>query len=161
MRVVIIRMLSLGVDFEDPASWDDIHVSTTMHIPVNKPVKMVINAQDVIHDVGLPHFRLKMDAVPGIPTTQWFTPKYTTEEMKAKTHNPNFTYEISCDQMCGKGHFSMRGIIIVESEAEYRKWLATQKSEYYTIYKDKDPNNKIIVTDSAKQDVTQVLSVKK
>ncbi|WP_462222309.1 cytochrome c oxidase subunit II [Ferruginibacter sp.] len=152
---------SLGVDFEDPASWDDIHVSTTMHIPVNKPVKMVINAQDVIHDVGLPHFRLKMDAVPGIPTTQWFTPKYTTEEMKAKTHNPNFTYEISCDQMCGKGHFSMRGIIIVESEAEYRKWLATQKSEYYTIYKDKDPNNKIIVTDSAKQDVTQVLSVKK
>jgi cytochrome c oxidase subunit II len=152
---------SLGVDFEDPASWDDIHVSTTMHIPVNKPVKLVINAQDVIHDVGLPHFRLKMDAVPGIPTTEWFTPKFTTEEMKAKTHNPNFTYEISCDQMCGKGHFSMRGIIIVESDAEYRKWLATQKSEYYTIYKDKDPNNKIIVTDSAKQDVTQVLSVKK
>ncbi len=139
----------MGVDFEDPASWDDIHVSTTMHIPVGKPVKMVINAQDVIHDVGLPHFRLKMDAVPGIPTTQWFTPKYTTEEMKTKTHNPNFTYEISCDQMCGKGHFSMRGIIIVESEAEYRKWLATQKSEYYTIYPDKDPNKKINVIDTA------------
>jgi cytochrome c oxidase subunit II len=130
---------SLGVDFEDPASHDDIHVATTMHIPVGKPVKMVINAQDVIHDVGLPHFRLKMDAVPGIPTTQWFTPKFTTEEMKVKTGNPNFTYEISCDQMCGKGHFSMRGIIIVESEAEYRKWLATQKSEYYTIYPAKAP----------------------
>ena len=65
---------SLGVDFDDPTSLDDIHVTTTMHIPVGKPVKMVINAQDVIHDVGLPHFRLKMDAVPGIPTTQWFTP---------------------------------------------------------------------------------------
>jgi cytochrome c oxidase subunit II len=152
---------SLGVDFEDPASLDDIHVSATMHIPVGKPVKMVINAQDVIHDVGLPHFRLKMDAVPGIPTTQWFTPKFTTEEMKAKTGNPNFTYEIACDQMCGKGHFSMRGIIIVESEAEYRKWLATQKAEYYTIYPeklaDKTPTN---TTDSTGKQMSQTLPVK-
>jgi cytochrome c oxidase subunit II len=146
---------SLGVDFEDPASWDDIHVGTTMHIPVNKPVKMVINAQDVIHDVGLPHFRLKMDAVPGIPTTQWFTPIYTTEEMKVRTGNPNFTYEISCDQMCGRGHFSMRGVIIVESEAEYRKWLATQKSEYYTIYPAKAP-----VQDTVKKDVVAIMQKK-
>jgi cytochrome c oxidase subunit II len=147
---------SLGVDFEDPASRDDIHVATTMHIPVGKPVKMVIHAQDVIHDVGLPHFRLKMDAVPGIPTTQWFTPKFTTEEMKVKTGNPNFTYEISCDQMCGKGHFSMRGIIIVESEAEYRKWLATQKAEYYTIYPDKAPK-----TDTVKNVTALATVVKK
>ncbi|HEX2682595.1 MAG TPA: cytochrome c oxidase subunit II, partial [Ferruginibacter sp.] len=48
----------LGVDFDDPASWDDIHVNTTLHIPVGVPVKMVIHSQDVIHDVGLPHFRL-------------------------------------------------------------------------------------------------------
>ena len=130
---------SLGVDFNDPASLDDIHVSGTMHIPVNRPVKLVINAQDVIHDVGLPHFRLKMDAVPGIPTTEWFTPKYTTVQMKERTHNPDFTYEISCDQMCGKGHFSMRGVIIVESEAEYRAWLATQKPEYYTVYPERAP----------------------
>jgi cytochrome c oxidase subunit II len=154
---------SLGVDFEDPASLDDIHVSTTMHIPVGKPVKMVINAQDVIHDVGLPHFRLKMDAVPGIPTTQWFTPKFTTEDMKVKTGNPNFTYEITCDQMCGKGHFSMRGIIIVESEAEYRKWLATQKAEYYTIYPEKESGSKGIVStiDSATKQISQTLPVKK
>ena len=131
---------SLGVDFEDPASLDDIHVSGTMHIPVGIPVKMVINAQDVIHDVGLPHFRLKMDAVPGIPTTQWFTPKYTTDEMKNITGNPNFTYEISCDQMCGKGHFSMRGVIIVESMAAYKQWLATQKPEYFTVYPDRAPH---------------------
>jgi cytochrome c oxidase subunit II len=100
---------------------------------------MVINSQDVIHDVGLPHFRLKMDAVPGIPTTQWFTPKYTTEEMKKSTGNPNFTYEISCDQMCGRGHFSMRGIIIVESMAEYKAWLAQQKPEYFTVHPEKAP----------------------
>ena len=130
---------SLGVDFNDPASLDDIHVSGTMHIPVGVPVKMVIHAQDVIHDVGLPHFRLKMDAVPGIPTTQWFTPKFTTAQMKESTKNPDFTYEISCDQMCGKGHFSMRGVIIVETMAEYRAWLATQKPEYYTVYPERAP----------------------
>lgn len=130
---------SLGVDFNDPASMDDIHVSGTMHIPVGVPVKMVIHAQDVIHDVGLPHFRLKMDAVPGIPTTQWFTPKFTTAQMKESTKNPDFTFEISCDQMCGKGHFSMRGVIIVETMAEYRAWLATQKPEYYTVYPERAP----------------------
>ncbi|GAB2839237.1 cytochrome c oxidase subunit II [Ferruginibacter profundus] len=133
------RTNSLGVDFEDQASLDDIHVAGTMHIPVGVPVKMVINSQDVIHDVGLPHFRLKMDAVPGIPTTQWFTPKYTTEQMKERTHNPNFTYEISCDQMCGRGHFSMRGIIIVETMSEYLLWLAQQKPEYYTVHPEKAP----------------------
>ncbi len=130
---------SLGVDFNDPASLDDIHVGATMHIPVNKPIKFVINAQDVIHDVGLSHFRMKMDAVPGIPTTLWFTPIYTTEEMKIRSGNPNFVYELSCDQMCGKGHFSMRGVIIVESEADYKKWLASQEPEYYTVFPDKKP----------------------
>ncbi len=130
---------SLGVDFDDPASKDDIHVGGTMHIPVGKPVKLVINAQDVIHDVGLSHFRLKMDAVPGIPTTMWFTPLYTTEKMKEITGNANFTYEISCDQMCGKGHYSMRGVIIVETEAEYKAWLAKQKPEIWTVRPETDP----------------------
>jgi cytochrome c oxidase subunit 2 len=144
---------TLGVDFEgDPQSHDDLHASE-MHLPVNKAVKLVINAQDVIHDVGLSHFRMKMDAVPGIPTTMWFTPKYTTEEMKVRTGNPNFVYEISCDQMCGAGHFSMRGIIVVESEADYKKWLASQKPEYFTLFPDKDPNKG---TDSAKAKLAAV-----
>jgi len=151
---------SLGVDFDDPASRDDIHVSQTMHIPVGKPVKMVINAQDVIHDVGLVHFRLKMDAVPGIPTTQWFTPKYTTAQMKERTGNPDFTYEISCDQMCGKGHFSMRGVIIVETEAEYKLWLATQKPEYFTVYPDKAPKAPVADT-TAKVGTVAAAVVKK
>lgn len=132
----------LGVDFNDPASHDDIHVGATMHLPVGRPVKLVIGAQDVIHDVGLSHFRLKMDAVPGIPTTMWFTPLYTTEEMKVRTGNPNFTYEISCDQMCGRGHYSMRGVIIVEKEQDYKLWLASQKPEYYTVFPDMDPSKK-------------------
>lgn len=146
---------TLAVDFEDPDSHDDIH-TTEMHIPVGRPVKLVINAQDVIHDVGLSHFRMKMDAVPGIPTTMWFTPKYTTEEMRKRTGNPNFLYEISCDQMCGKGHFSMRGIIVVETEEGYNKWLADQKSEYYTLYPDKDPSKPAPVAPAA--DTTKAIA---
>ena len=130
---------ALGVDFSDPASLDDIHVSATVHIPVGRPVKFVINAMDVIHDVGLSHFRLKMDAVPGIPTTMWFTPLYTTDQMKVRSGNPNFVYEISCDQMCGKGHFSMRGVIVVDTEEEYHKYLATLEPEYYTVFPEKKP----------------------
>jgi cytochrome c oxidase subunit 2 len=153
---------NLGVDFTDPASHDDIYVGGTMHIPVNKPVKLVINAQDVIHDVGLSHFRLKMDAVPGIPTTMWFTPKYTTAEMKKKTGNENFTYEISCDQMCGKGHFSMRGVIIVDTEEEYKLWLAQQKPQYWSIYPDKAPKAAGTVDSSKTQTLTAaILPIKK
>jgi cytochrome c oxidase subunit 2 len=151
---------TLAVDFNDPESHDDLH-TTEMHLPVGKPVKLVINAQDVIHDVGLSHFRLKMDAVPGIPTTMWFTPKYTTEEMKKRTGNPNFVYEISCDQMCGKGHFSMRGVIVVETEEQYKKWLSEQKPEYLTLHPEKDPSkakeNQAASDTTAKPQVAQLI----
>jgi cytochrome c oxidase subunit 2 len=150
---------NLGVDFEDPASLDDIHVNTTMHIPVGVPVKMVIHSQDVIHDVGLPHFRLKMDAVPGIPTTQWFTPKITTKDMIKKTGNPDFNYEIACDQLCGASHYAMRGVIIVETMEEYKKWLAEQKSEHSVLFPAKPMEQN--ATDSAGKQISQVLPAKK
>jgi cytochrome c oxidase subunit 2 len=123
---------ALGVDWEDGASHDDIE-ATEMHLVVGKPVQLVINAQDVIHDVGLVHFRLKMDAVPGIPTTLWFTPLYTTAQMKEITGNKDFVYEISCDQMCGSGHYSMRGVIVVETQEEYDAWMASKKPQYLTV----------------------------
>lgn len=123
---------ALGVDWEDGASHDDIEASE-MHLVVGKPVQLIINAQDVIHDVGLVHFRLKMDAVPGIPTTLWFTPKYTTEQMKKITGNKDFVYEISCDQICGSGHYSMRGVIIVETQEEHDAWLSGKKPQYVTV----------------------------
>ncbi len=143
---------SLGVDWSDAFSHDDIHVPTTMHVVVNKPVKLVIYAQDVIHDVGLPHFRMKMDAVPGTPTTLWFTPIHTTQEMKEITDNADFEYEIACDQMCGKGHFTMRGVIIVESQQSFDQYMATQKPEYFLAFPELDPGKKLNAppTDSAK-----------
>src|SRR5918993_208830 len=104
----------------------------------NNPVKFVIGAKDVIHDVGLVHFRMKMDAVPGIPTTLWFTPKFTTAEMRKK-HGPDFNYELSCDQMCGAGHFGMRGLIVVETQAEFDRWLISKPTQYAAAHPAPDP----------------------
>ena len=130
----------LGLDWSDPHNNDDIvSQKGELHLVVGKPVKLLINSRDVIHDVGLPHFRLKMDAVPGITTTLWFTPTITTDSMKAITGNPNFVYEVSCDQMCGKGHYSMRGTIIVETQAQYDKWMSEQKSYYAEAHPSAEP----------------------
>lgn len=125
----------LGLDWNDKASHDDIIIENgEMHIVKGRHVKLVIDSRDVIHDVGLPHFRMKMDAVPGITTSIWFTPKFTTEEMREKTKNPNFVYEIACDQMCGKGHYSMRGTIVVQTQDEFNDWLGQQPSYYSNVH---------------------------
>lgn len=133
---------TLGQDWKDQTNFDDVVIQGTMYAVKNKPVNLIIGSRDVIHDVGLSQFRLKMDAVPGIPTSLWFTPKYTTKEMKEITGNPDFQYEISCDQMCGNGHYSMRGIIVVVTQPEYDVWLAQQKPNYYAVFPDKDPSGK-------------------
>lgn len=143
----------LGQLWEDPANRDDIYVSNEAHIVVGKPVKLVIGSKDVVHDVGLVHFRMKMDAVPGTPTIMWFTPKFTTRQMREK-YGDDFNYEISCDQMCGKGHFSMRGVIVVESQAEYNIWLAKQKPQYFAAHPEAAPATP--VTTPATGDTTKV-----
>lgn len=124
----------------DPAAFDDIVIPGTMYLVKNKPVELLINSQDVIHDVGLPQFRLKMDAVPGTPTRLWFTPKYTTEEMKERTGNPNYTFELACDQLCGNSHYSMRAVIEVVTQPEYDVIMAKQKPAYFMAFPDKDPD---------------------
>jgi cytochrome c oxidase subunit II len=120
----------LGQIWEDPANHDDVYNPGEMYLVVNKPVKLVINAKDVIHDVGLAHFRMKMDAVPGTPTTMWFTPTKTTKKMIEETGNPDFVYELSCDQMCGRGHYSMRATIKVVTQEEFDVWLASKTPQY-------------------------------
>lgn len=134
----------------DPANFDDVVTTTTMYVVKDRPVKLIINSRDVIHDVGLNHFRLKMDAVPGIPTLLWFTPKYTTKEMKERTGNPDFVFEISCDQMCGNGHYSMRGVVEVVTQEEFDVWMAKQKPNYYVANPDKDPSAKPVTDTTAK-----------
>ena len=131
---------SLGLLWDDPYTHDDIVVGNEMYIVKNQPVKLIINSRDVVHDVGLVHFRMKMDAVPGTPTTMWFTPIYTTDEMKQITHNPDFEYEISCDQMCGRGHYTMRAIVKVVTPEEFILWKAKQKPNFVQVFPDKDPS---------------------
>jgi cytochrome c oxidase subunit II len=130
----------LGQVWDDVNNHDDVYGSGELHLVVNKPVRMVIYAKDVIHDVGLAHFRMKMDAVPGMPTTMWFTPTKTSKQMAKETGKPDFTYEISCDQMCGAGHTRMRGTIIVETQEEFDLWMASQKPKYADIIEAKQKN---------------------
>jgi cytochrome c oxidase subunit 2 len=118
---------SHGIDFSDKNSVDDFP-SPVVVIPKGEPVLFKIRARDVLHSVFAPHMRLKMDAVPGMPTRFWFIPTKTTAEMREETGNPDFNYEIACTEICGRGHFSMRIVIeVVEPEA-YQKWYAEQRS---------------------------------
>ena len=125
---------SVGINFNDPNSRDDF-MPGEMHLVVNKPVSLLIRSRDVIHDVGIPYFRVKMDAVPGLTTHFWFIPIKTTADMRAEKNDPNFNYEIACDQLCGKGHFGMRMTVVVETQAEFDKWQASQPSFYETMIK--------------------------
>jgi cytochrome c oxidase subunit 2 len=149
----------LGQLWDDPANHDDVYISgEALHLVVNKPVKMIIGAKDVIHDVGLVHFRMKMDAVPGTPTTMWFTPTKTTKQMIEETQNPNFVYEISCDQMCGKGHTGMRGTIIVETQEEFDAWMATKKPQYQVANESAAPKPATADTTTAPKPVAAVVN---
>jgi cytochrome c oxidase subunit 2 len=139
----------LGLDFLDKNVNDDIQ-ATELHLVKGKPVRLQIRARDVLHSVSFPHFRQKMDAVPGQPTKMWFVPTKTTEEMREELRrnpeylkpDPNttkgdpkdikarwetFDYELVCQEICGRGHFSMRMRVIVHDEEDYKKWLASQK----------------------------------
>src|SRR5205085_9131703 len=131
----------LGILCDDQYSHDDIVTTQAVDLIKGQPVKINIFSRDVIHDVGLPHFRMKMDGVPGTPTTMFFTPKYTTEEMRKIKKNNKFEYELACDQMCGNGHYSMRGIVKVVTPEEFILWIASQKPAYMQVFPDKDPAN--------------------
>jgi cytochrome c oxidase subunit 2 len=114
-----------GIDFTDKASFDDF-IPREIHIPKGKPVLLRIRARDVIHSVFLPHFRVKMDAVPGMPTKFWFIPTKTTAEMRAELGNPKFNYELACTEICGRGHFAMRMVVVVDDSLEYEAWKQKQ-----------------------------------
>jgi cytochrome c oxidase subunit 2 len=118
---------TMGMDFaNDVANMDDF-IPREIRIPKGKPVLLKIRARDVLHSVFLPHFRVKMDAVPGMPTSFWFVPTKTTAEMRAELNNPNFNYELACTEICGSGHFAMKMIVVVEEPADYEKWYAEQE----------------------------------
>lgn len=116
-----------GMLAEDKNSWDDF-APKEIHIPKGVPVLLKIRARDVLHSVFLPHFRVKMDAVPGMPTKFWFKPTKSTQEMRQETNNPKFNYELACAEVCGRGHFSMRYVLVVDEPEDYQKWYESQKT---------------------------------
>ncbi len=117
-----------GVDFKNSKASLDDFVPREIHIPKGLPVLFKIRARDVLHSVFAPHFRLKMDAVPGMPTKFWFIPRLSTQDMRDKLGNQNFNYELACTEVCGRGHFAMKFIIVVDEPEDYKKWYASQET---------------------------------
>ena len=114
-----------GLDLRDKNTFDDFK-SLVLHMPVGRQVLLKIRAKDVLHSVFLPHFRVKMDAVPGMITQFKFTPTKTTQQMRDELGNPKFNYEMACAEICGRGHFSMKFPVIVDEVEDYEKWKAAQ-----------------------------------
>jgi cytochrome c oxidase subunit 2 len=107
----------LGVNPDDPNGQDDVVVEAAdLHLPIDKPVKMLLRSIDVLHDFYVPEFRAKMDMVPGSVTYFWFTPTRTG------------TFEVLCAELCGTGHGFMRGIVMVDTEQDYAAWLGEQST---------------------------------
>lgn len=101
----------LGLDPNDPAGKDDIVVLGELHVPVGRPVIIELSSKDVIHNFALPHMRMAQDAIPGQIIPMWFKP--------IKTGN----YEVVCGQLCGLGHYGMKGMLVVDNPEEYQAWL--------------------------------------
>ena len=105
----------LGLNPDDPYGQDDVIIQgDDLHLPVGKPLKVLLRSVDVLHDFYVPEFRAKMDMVPGMVTYFWFTPTRTG------------TYEILCFELCGLGHPEMRGIVVVDEQSDYQAWLDSQ-----------------------------------
>jgi cytochrome c oxidase subunit 2 len=116
----------LGIDFKDKNSFDDLRADT-MYLPVNRTIRLNIRAQDVIHSCYMPHFRVQLNAVPGLPTFFKFTPTITTADMRNRLDNPDFEYLLYCNKICGSIHYNMKRVVRVVSEDEYQQWIAKQK----------------------------------
>ena len=117
---------SWGMDFTDRAAFDDF-TPREIHVPKGKPVLFKIRARDVLHSVYIPEFRLKQDAVPGMPTRFWFVPTKSTAEMRAELGDPNYNYNIFCTEVCGRGHFAMRLRLVVDEPDDYLVWKEAQQ----------------------------------
>jgi cytochrome c oxidase subunit 2 len=106
----------LGLDRSDPAAKDDITTINQLNLPVDKPVIVHLSSKDMVHSFALPQMRVKQDAIPGIAQPVWFTPTRIGK------------WEIACSQLCGLGHYRMRGFYTVQTRADYDAWLAEESA---------------------------------
>jgi cytochrome c oxidase subunit II len=104
----------IGLVRTDPDAKDDIVTTNQLNLPVDRPVLVQLTSQDVIHSFGLFEMRVKQDAIPGMEIPVWFIPNKVGQ------------YEIACSQLCGIGHFRMRGFVNIQSAADYQNFLAEE-----------------------------------
>jgi cytochrome c oxidase subunit 2 len=116
----------LGLDRRDPDAKDDITAINQLTVPVNRPVLIHLTSKDVVHSFTLYEMRVKQDAMPGTDTPVWFIPTTTTEEMRRRLGDPKFEFEIACSQLCGLGHYRMRGFLTVDTQEEFDAYLAQE-----------------------------------
>ena len=107
----------LGINPSDTRGQDDLVIEGgDLHLPIGKPVKLLLRSVDVLHDFYVPQFRAKMDMIPGHVTYIWLIPTRTGK------------FEILCAELCGQGHALMRGNVVVEEGSAYQAWLQKQQS---------------------------------
>jgi cytochrome c oxidase subunit 2 len=123
IKLLDLQVNPLGLDRSDPAAKDDVTIVNQLYLPVNRPIIVRLRSKEVIHSFGVPEFRVKQDAIPGLTIPIWFIPTITTAEMRTRTGNPEFQYEIACAQLCGLGHARMRGFVTVQTAEEFQQWL--------------------------------------
>ena len=107
----------IGLDLTDPHAKDDVVASNQLHLEVNRPAIIHVTSKDVIHSFKLPVMRAEQDAIPGMDVPIHLTPIRT---------NNGETWEVACAQLCGLGHYRMRGQLFVDTKADLQKWLASQ-----------------------------------
>ena len=107
----------IGLDRSDPDAKDDVTTINQLYLPENRPALVHLSSKDVIHSFGLYEMRIKQDAIPGMTIPVWFVPTRVGE------------YEIACSQLCGLGHFRMRGFLTIQRDADFRKWQDDQQKE--------------------------------
>ena len=105
----------MGLDPNDPDNKDNITTMNQIYLPINKTVLITLTSKDIIHSFGVPSMRVKQDIIPGMTTHVWFTP------------NKLGQFEIACSQLCGPGHYRMRGIINVLSQPDFDQWIQQNK----------------------------------
>lgn len=124
----------------------DDPMPSEVHVPVDRQAFVKITALDVLHNFYIPHMDVKMDAVPGMPTSFKFKPLITTADKRIEmSENPlwqvtkegekeprwkNFNYEIACAELCGSGHSAMKYTLVVETQEDYDKWISAQQSKW-------------------------------
>ncbi len=117
-----------GMNSADPDGRDDVLIEDyELHLPIGSPIKVLLRSKDVLHDFYVPQFRAKMDIVPGLVSYFWFTPTRAG------------TYDLICAELCGTGHYSMKGQVTLESEADFQAWLANYPTYAETMPTESEP----------------------